>query len=286
MPDAPLADGVYVLLERPLSSELLSFQPLLANSPLIEYLIKSSSDFGWFLLVILLLIPLEAVWGASKRPAWSERIGNLGAMLVLLLVGGSIVYLCLVNTGFVTWIGMPMESRLAFLNNPWLYALVAIAVIDGLYYILHRLQHAIPLLWRFHKVHHTEPAINITTSHRSHFLEAPLQFVVVLSLALFILGYNQEGLIYAQIATKFFSYFGHLDIRLFLGPLSGVVVGPQYHRLHHSITRLEQDSNFAQVLPLWDWIGRTYRRPQPGEFPDTGVEGCESAGERWRPLLW
>ena len=91
-----------------------------------------------------------------------------------------------------------------------------------------------------------------------------MQYVCVLSLALFSLGLNREGIVYAVGINTFFLYFSHLDLRLSLGPLGAFLVGPQYHRLHHSLVRTGQDSNFAQVLPLWDWIGRTMRRPRSG----------------------
>jgi len=81
-------------------------------------------------------------------------------------------------------------------------------------------------------------------------------------------------------------YFSHLDVKLSLGPLTPLVVGPQYHRVHHALDSHEHGVNFAQAFPVLDWIGGTYRRPRPGEFVATGVEGCDTAAGCWRPILW
>src|SRR4029079_8395900 len=147
-------------------------------------------------------------------------------------------------------------------------------------------QHGVPLFWRIHKLHHTDPAINVTTAKRMHFLERALQYFCLSVPMFWVLGRNLEGLAYAAAINWFFLAIGHADIRLDFGPLTPVVVGPQFHRMHHSRLPEHRDVNFAQVLPLFDLLGGTYRRPGPDEYPETGVEGCETPYARWRPLLW
>jgi sterol desaturase/sphingolipid hydroxylase (fatty acid hydroxylase superfamily) len=159
-------------------------------------------------------------------------------------------------------------------------------IADGTFYVYHRLQHRNPLLWRIHKLHHTEPALNITTSRRTHCLERPLQFVVLVLPALWILGYNPDGLEYAMYAGLFFLFYSHLDIKLPLGPLTPVIVGPQLHRLHHSVEDVHHGINYAQIFPLFDILGGTYRRSGSREYPATGLPECRSVADRWRPLAF
>ena len=159
-------------------------------------------------------------------------------------------------------------------------------LVDGLFYCYHRLQHASPLFWHVHKLHHTDPAMNITTSRRTHFLERALQYFCLTVPMFWVLGMNLQGMAYAAAITLFFLYFSHADVRLDLGALTPVLVGPMYHRLHHSRRAEHRDVNFAQAFPVFDVIGGTYRRPHWEEYPETGVEGCETAAARWRPVLW
>jgi sterol desaturase/sphingolipid hydroxylase (fatty acid hydroxylase superfamily) len=167
-----------------------------------------------------------------------------------------------------------------------LYAILVVFLIDGLYYVYHRLQHAVPFLWRIHKLHHTDPAVNITTARRTHLLERPLQFLLLVAPVLWLVGYNGEGMVYVAIIGPFFLYAAHLDARLPLGPLTPLVVGPQYHRIHHGVTMQQQTSNFAQAFPLFDILGGTYRRPGSAEYAVTGIEDCNTARERWQPMVW
>ena len=183
-------------------------------------------------------------------------------------------------------VGYPDTPRFAFLNNPLAYAFAAMFLVDGIYYVYHRLQHAVPLLWHIHKLHHTDPAMNITTAKRTHFLERPVQFIVLIVPVLWMLGVSAEGLAYMAVAGPFFLYFAHLDARVPLGPLTPLMVDPHYHRVHHSRQRGHQNSNFAQAFPVFDMLGGTYHRPADDEYDATGVEECKTAAERWRSIIW
>ncbi|MGH6982521.1 MAG: sterol desaturase family protein, partial [Stellaceae bacterium] len=70
-----------------------------------------------------------------------------------------------------------------------------------------------------------------------------------------------------------YGFFVHANLRLDLGRLTPVIVGPQYHRIHHSLVPRHFHRNFAVVFPAIDMIFGTYYRPRPGEFPETGLEG-------------
>lgn len=149
-------------------------------------------------------------------------------------------------------------------------------VFDFFYYWLHRAQHAIPLLWAQHKLHHSDEALNVTTANRHHWLEVPLHGLAIW-LPLGIL-FQQKPVTIAWLWTLFllWGYFIHMNVRLPLGPLTPVIAGPQLHRIHHSLEPQHHDRNFAASFPLFDILFGTYCPPRKDEFPATGLADGEN----------
>lgn len=248
-------------------------------------LVGSVRELGWYAIALVLVFPLEFVVGSELRTTWSERGGNVLAMAVYFLVGGAILALALASPLGPVVNGFPRTPRLAVLQHPYVWAVASAFVTDALFYVYHRLQHALPWFWHIHKLHHTDPAMNITTARRTHFLERALQYFCLSVPMFWLLGFNLPGAALAVGLTQIFLYVGHADVRLDIGMLTPVIVGPLYHRLHHSRRPEHRDVNFAQVFPVLDIIGGTYRRPRWEDYPETGVEGCDTRYARWRPLL-
>lgn len=248
--------------------------------------IKPYAEILWALAIFAAAAPLEHLFATGTRPPVAERLGNIGAMIVNFVAGGLVLGAILARPELAAITNFPTQPRWPVLHNPVLWALAATFLVDGIYYVYHRLQHSLPLLWHIHALHHSDPAMNITTSRRTHFLERPIQFLVLVTPVLWILGFHEGGAAILAVTGPFLLYFAHLDVRLSLGALTPFVVGPQYHRIHHARNAHEQGSNFAQAFPLFDILGGTYRRPRRDEFVVTGTEGCERAAERWRPILW
>jgi sterol desaturase/sphingolipid hydroxylase (fatty acid hydroxylase superfamily) len=250
-------------------------------------LLASTPELRWYVVAVAIALPLEAHFGSAQRVSWSERCGNVAAMLIHVVVGGLVLGLLLATPLGHGLTGFAREPRHDLLRNPFLWALASLALVDGLYYGYHRLQHAVPLLWRIHQVHHTDPAMNVTTARRTHFLERTLQYVLLFVPMLWALGWNGEGALYATGISWLFLYGAHADVRLDLGRLTPIVVGPRYHRIHHGRALASRDTNFAQVFPVFDLLGGTYRRPRDGDDDSvTGVDGCDTPYARWRPLVW
>jgi hypothetical protein len=170
-------------------------------------------------------------------------------MLIHFGIGGLVLQLLVSTSVGQGLVSFPREPRLALLQNPVAWALASVLLVDAFYYGYHRIQHAVPLLWRIHQLHHTDPAVNVTTARRTHFLERTLQFLFVNLPMLWALGVNIEGSLYATGIMWLMVYGGHANVRLDLGWLTPILVGPSYHRLHHGRALAYQDTNFAQVLP-------------------------------------
>jgi sterol desaturase/sphingolipid hydroxylase (fatty acid hydroxylase superfamily) len=149
-------------------------------------------------------------------------------------------------------------------------------LVDFFYYWFHRGQHQVNFLWEQHKFHHSETALNVTSTRRVHWLEEPLVVLFVgipIGLLVRVEGLELGILSFIEILWL---QFVHLNLRLELGWLSRVIVGPQHHRLHHSYLPEHIDRNFAVFFPLWDMIFGTYCPARSGEFPPTGLASGET----------
>jgi sterol desaturase/sphingolipid hydroxylase (fatty acid hydroxylase superfamily) len=146
---------------------------------------------------------------------------------------------------------------------------------DVWFYWAHRIEHKVPFLWEFHKLHHSEERMNSSTWARDHFLQAAWRavfpaFTFGLVLQLGVAKAASVG-VYATFFTSALSMFYHSGVRLHLPWLNAVLVTPQVHRIHHSVAPAHHNKNFADFLPVFDIVFGTYRKPRRDEFPETGL---------------
>lgn len=151
-----------------------------------------------------------------------------------------------------------------------------------LHYWLHRAMHHVPALWAFHRVHHADTQLDATTGLRHHPVDAVASLAVVAGLAA-LLAPTAGALVAYLLLTSAFAIFGHLGPELVPARvdrvLSRVIVTPRLHRLHHSRRRCETDSNFGDVLMVWDRLFGTFRGA--GEAgPDPGRPGLVEVPDR------
>lgn len=139
-------------------------------------------------------------------------------------------------------------------------------------------------MWRIHELHHSDAALGVTAAVRVHWLEGPLRLLIITLPMGVLLDFPLPDLGGAGLIGLLWLFYIHLNVRLPLGPLTGWISGPQWHRLHHSRELRHRDCNFALYFPFWDRLFGTYRAPAPGEYPATGTDGGEKIG--WRDWLW
>jgi sterol desaturase/sphingolipid hydroxylase (fatty acid hydroxylase superfamily) len=166
------------------------------------------------------------------------------------------------------------------LGWPFATFLLYLVVIDLGEYWRHRLQHRLPWWWALHSLHHDQRQMTLWADDRNHVLDDVLTAVWRGTIALLI-GVAPAEFPLVMIAFRLVENLSHTNVQLRFGWLGTILlVGPQYHRLHHSIehARLPFDRtmgcNFAVILPVWDIIFGTWRRDRG--FPRTGV--AELAG--------
>jgi sterol desaturase/sphingolipid hydroxylase (fatty acid hydroxylase superfamily) len=159
----------------------------------------------------------------------------------------------------------------------WLQLVEAILVTDVTGYWLHRAAHRVPLLWRFHRVHHSSEALDWLASARVH----PVDIVIVRSAQfapLFLLGFSKETFGAYAAVMSLWALVLHANVRWRFGPLRFLFATPQFHHWHHSNDTVARDRNFAGQLPLLDALFGTLHLPSRGWPKSYGVDDKVPAG--------
>lgn len=143
--------------------------------------------------------------------------------------------------------------------------LLGCLLIDLVIYLVHRTEHAVFLLWRFHAVHHADTAMDVTTAYRHHPGEYLLSGILVASAAA-AAGLPVWVFPFYAALTSLSGLFQHMNGAVpdaLDRALSRVIMTPAMHRLHHSIRRVDHDSNYGAVFSVWDRLFCTFRQPSP-----------------------
>jgi sterol desaturase/sphingolipid hydroxylase (fatty acid hydroxylase superfamily) len=217
-----------------------------------------------FLGVLLLMLALERVWPRRREAApqrrWPAHLGlsliNTG-VLFLLPVSAVAASLWAAHAGFGLLPALSLPAPLTFILA-WL-------LLDLAIYAQHRAFHAVPWLWRLHRVHHSDVQLDATTALRFHPVEIGLSMLWK-ALIVVALGAPLAAVIAYEITLNALALFNHANWRV---PgerwLQKLVMTPDLHRIHHSVHREETDSNFSNALICWDQLFATLRtRPRDG----------------------
>lgn len=155
--------------------------------------------------------------------------------------------------------------------------LVSVILLDLAIYLQHALFHAVPALWRLHRMHHADLDIDVTTGVRFHPVEILLSLVIKFAV-IALLGAPALAVLIFEVLLNATSMFNHSNVRMPAAVdriVRLLVVTPDMHRVHHSIVRTETNSNFGFNFPWWDRLFGTYRA-QPAAGHDGMTIGVES----------
>ena len=169
----------------------------------------------------------------------------------------------------------------------WVEVVMAILILDLAIWAQHLVTHKVPILWRFHRVHHADRDFDVTTALRFHPVEILASMMLKIGLV-YLLGPAALAVLLFEIILNGTAMFNHSNLRLPLWldrAVRLVLVTPDMHRVHHSIHRHEHDSNYGFALSVWDRIFRTYR-PKPEAGHDLMTVGLEWQDERPSRLGW
>ncbi len=163
---------------------------------------------------------------------------------------------------------------LGFRPNWWSMAFDLI-IMDAWIYGWHRLNHVLPLLWRFHEVHHLDEALDTTTGLRFHFGEVVLS-AVARAVLIWFLAIPLVTIAVFETLIVLAALFQHSNLKLpakFEIMLSKLVVTPRLHWVHHHALREDTDSNYATIFSVWDMLFNSRSRNPRREDMVIGVEG-------------
>lgn len=235
-----------------------------------------------FLAVFLIMAAWEVISPrrqlvASKGRRW---VANLGILIVNTALVRAVFPAAAVGIAlFAEARGVGLLHALELGAVPKI--LLALIALDLAIYLQHIMFHAVPLLWRLHRVHHADLDIDVTTGTRFHPVEMLLSMVIKTA-AILVIGAPALAVLLFEIALNVTSMFNHSNARL-PGRLDAVlrwlVVTPDMHRVHHSIRPEETNRNFGFNLTWWDRILGTYQEaPRDGHEQMTiGIPACRDA---------
>ncbi|EKV28727.1 Putative sterol desaturase [Caenispirillum salinarum AK4] len=223
---------------------------------------------GAFAGVLGLMMALEALRPRRARlnaraRRWVGNLGVVGVATVLARLAVPVVPVALA--------AVAAEKGWGLLNQVhwplWAEVLVAVLVLDLVVYLQHVLFHAVPTLWRLHRMHHADTDIDATTGIRFHPLEIILSLGIKLA-AVLALGPAAVAVLVFEVLLNGSAMFNHANVALprrMDAVLRLLVVTPDMHRVHHSWHRDETDRNFGFCFPWWDRLLGTYRaQPRDG----------------------
>ena len=209
-----------------------------------------------------LLAPRRAL-SVSKILRWSNNLGLvfLNTFILRLLFPAAAV-------GMAAFAAKQGWGLLNYYSLPAIGAIViSVIAMDFVIYLQHVLVHAVPVLWRLHRVHHADLDYDVTTGARFHPIEIILSMLIKFA-TIMVLGPPVVAVIIFEVMLNATAMFNHSNVRLNLSLdkfLRLFLVTPDMHRVHHSVEDDEANSNFGFSLPWWDRLFGTYRaQPRAG----------------------
>ncbi len=228
---------------------------------------------SFFATILAIMTLWELI--APRRALTQSKLRRWGANLSLVVLDTLAVRFLVPITAIA--VGAHTEAHGIGLLNQFQLSdgarlILTIAALDLIVYLHHLMFHAVPLLWRFHRVHHADRDIDVTTGVRFH----PIEIVISLGIkiaAIYVVGANPWAILIFEIILNSTAMFNHSNVRIPVTidrVLRLLVVTPDMHRVHHSIVEIETDSNFGFNFPWWDRIFGTYQaQPKEGHLKMT-----------------
>ncbi len=243
---------------------------ILDNQPVIR--------LGAFFMVFVGMAVWEAIAPRRERKLtrlarWPHNIGIVvvNTLLVRVLFPTAAVGMALYAQAR-GW-GLLSDSNIPY----WILVTLCVVLLDLAIYLQHVMFHAVPLLWRFHRMHHADLDFDVTTGARFHPVEIVLSMLIKFAVIV-ALGPPAVAVLAFEVILNATAMFNHSNVRIvsvFDRVLRLLVVTPDMHRVHHSVEDDETNSNFGFNLPWWDRLFGTYRdQPRAGhEAMTIGIHG-------------
>jgi sterol desaturase/sphingolipid hydroxylase (fatty acid hydroxylase superfamily) len=231
-----------------------------------------------------------ALWEAAtpRRTRSYSRFRRWPSNLAVVALNTALIRILLPTTALALAL-LGANRGWGLLNNvpvpSWIAVVASILLLDAAIYLQHVMFHALPALWRVHRMHHADLDFDVTTGARFHPIEIVLSMLIKFAVVV-ALGAPALGVLIFEVLLNATSMFNHGNVRIPIRLdryLRWLLVTPDMHRVHHSIVVGETNSNFGFNLPWWDRLLGTYRdQPAAGHDGMTiGIEQFRVARELW-----
>ncbi len=243
-----------------------------------------------FLAVLVLMALLELV--SPRRRRELPRLIRWTNNLMLVVIDSILLRLIfpIAAMGFAVWCQGNGWGLFNHWEIPaWIAVILSLLVLDLAIYLQHVMFHAVPALWRLHRVHHADIEFDVTTALRFHPIEVILSMIVKIA-TVAVLGPPAIAVLAFEVLLNASAMFNHSNLRIpprLDAALRLMVVTPDMHRVHHSIHVPETNSNFGFNLSWWDMLLGTYR-PQPRDGHDgmtVGLREFRAPRDLWLDRL-
>ena len=229
---------------------------------------EATIRLGVFFAVLLVMMAWEVT--APRRPLGQPRVLRWYANLGIVALDTALVRVLfpMAPVAVAVLAGVEGWGVLNVLDLPrWMAVAAAVVVLDFAIYLQHVMFHAVPVLWRLHRMHHTDLDYDVTTGLRFHPIEIALSMVIKMAVIVLV-GAPAAAVLIFEVLLNATAMFNHGNVRLPVSldrVLRLFVVTPDMHRVHHSAVPAETDSNFGFNLPWWDRLMGTYSaQPEAG----------------------
>ena len=220
---------------------------------------------GSYLTALVIMATWEFL--APRRPLTASKLCRWGGNLTIVLLNTAIARLFFMG-GVVAVAALAQERGWGLFNlidePAWLEVGLSIVLLDFIIYWQHQVFHYVPVLWRFHMMHHSDLDLDVSSGVRFHPVEIVIS-TMVKAVSVLLLGVSPLAVVLFEIILNATALFNHSNVRMPLGldrALRLVVVTPDMHRIHHSVDVRETNSNYGFNVPWWDRLFGTYC-PEP-----------------------
>ena len=243
----------------------------------MDELRSTLASVGGILLGMGALAVLEAIIPLQRRGRWSRAHLAPNLWLTALTFATNALWSAALVLALAAAEARGFGVLHALALPGWASALVALLVLDFAAYAAHVAMHRVPLLWRFHRVHHADPTVDVTTTIRQHPGEGVIRYLFTAAFAL-PLGASPPAFLLYRSAVAVCALLEHANLRVprrLDALLSLVVTFPTLHKVHHSRERRFTDTNYGNLVSWWDRAFGTFTPAHEGRAVRYGLDGLD-----------
>jgi sterol desaturase/sphingolipid hydroxylase (fatty acid hydroxylase superfamily) len=229
-----------------------------------------------------LVAGLETVVPLRARGRWNTAHLAPNLTLTLITLSTSALFNSLLVAALIDLEAKDFGLLRLLALSPVAHTVAVLLILDLSFYFAHVAMHKVPVFWRFHAVHHSDPAVDVTTTVRQHPVEAVIRYVFMAAFAIAI-GAGPVAFAVYRITSALNALPEHANVQVPVWLdrlLASFTTWPNVHKLHHSRSAQETDTNYGNLFSFWDRIFRTFTAPKPGEYVRYGLDGFDESAKQ------